>query len=141
MQFLNEQNLVNMSIIEQLNNQAEYLNSIVERLELIYASIQPQTINQPVEQNLSRKEPEMKSEVIEDHKSVRINVNESDPIEIVTREVNRFIVFGDRIRVITQTGEKTGVFIELDDQFLVWVIDEGKLTFTDIVGATIIKLT
>lgn len=43
-QFLNEQSLINLSIIEQLNQQAGYLHSIVERLELITRALEQMQI-------------------------------------------------------------------------------------------------
>lgn len=170
-QMLNEQSLVNMSIIEQLSKQAEYLNSIVERLEIIYGAMQEgyaknintnhnKTTNIKQTQSHDTNELNLKDVKVDtsnikssntqskvtkskgiENKDVKISISEDDQIETITSEINDYIYFGDRIKVITKTCEQTGVFIELNHQYLVWVIDEGRLTFTDIVGATIIKLS
>jgi hypothetical protein len=179
-QFLNEQSLINMSVIEQLNKQAEYLESIIERINIIYEALNIQggegipevnvnmnrrsinfnpskargvylegTSPDEIEAKLNKHKEE--EELVEAEREVEVtqaiaNVdhNETNHIqENVIDEIvmNQAIQFGDRIRVITKTMDDTGVFIELNDRYLVWVIDGGRITFTDLTGATVMKLT
>lgn len=211
-ELLNEQSLINMSIIEQLNQQAGYLHSIVERLELIsnmlsqtqprsgeFSSVpirsfsdvnvpkEPQKVAPPIEPVKETKEDE--KEEIESER-VKINTKNAKAIlfdESMIRKVNtddeedkepkeetqddskeeaevsveelipqssndpnQLFMFGDRIRVITDNIDDTGVFIELDDDYLVWVkannndpnaTVNGQITFTNIKGASIIRLS
>jgi hypothetical protein len=180
-QFVNEQSLINMSILEQLNEQAQYLNSIVERLDIIYQFIKTEKpikhmetktmnidksamnidtskinidtskakgvrIGFPKEEEVSQepvieKQEDVTPKPVEGSEMTEITIQETDNITKVSYEIQNTILFGDRIQVITKKTDKTGVFIEIDDRFLVWVMDEGRLTFTDLRGTTIIKLT
>jgi hypothetical protein len=204
-QFLNEQSLINMSVIEQLNKQQEYLESIIERINIIYDALNgtgstlpniqgsnsmgnnrdnminednqndhflmhsnsrknnPLNINtnkakgvylkgtspEEMQAKLEEKKSQMNDgELQEDNPSLENDESvDIEPAVIQNAAIEdewlleEAIHFGDRIHVITKTIEDTGVFIELDDHYLVWVVDGGRITFTDITGATIMRLT
>lgn len=78
---------------------------------------------------------------MEEDEKMAIEWNQEQSVDEFIREINASLRFGDRIQVITTNGTSTGIFLELDDRYIIWVIDEGRLTFTDIAGATIIKLS
>lgn len=192
-QMLNEQSLVNLSIIEQLNQQAGYLHSIVERLERLTNFLmehqpehreRPQSVTfPPLEEESEPKEEDTETDsnlfkaatltnrnafILDETtiKTIKENepndqaedaeveeiiepflVEEDDTIvselqkDDLVPDVNDIFLFGDRIRVITDNFDQTGLFIELNDEYLVWVIDDAQITFTNIIGATIIRLS
>lgn len=187
-QLINEQSLVNLSIIEQLNQQAGYLQSIIERLERLTNLLMEQKNQQGENQlpirplgqeqpsaNLKssadipivpnrhamlldeaairrlRKEQEM--DMAKEEKAKRqqengpatpmpntVQTEGTDEGKLIP-EWEDIFAFGDRIRVITDNVDQTGVFMEIDGEYLVWVIDDAQLTFTNLKGATIIRLS
>lgn len=163
-QFINDQNLMNLSLIEQLNEQAQYLNSIVERLEVIYQTLmemsnlpRPTPNVNPLNLDISRAKAvmigsneEKTSQTTQSENVERETLNETSQTEMVAEqatfnleppEIYKYLVIGDRIQVITKNLNQAGVFIEIAGEYLVWVIDGGQLAFTDLKGSSIMKLT